>query len=94
MSADNLRQAITLARAGDKTSARKILEALIEQDPQNEMAWIWMTDTTDSPEERRYCLEIALSINPNNVAAKKGLEYLGGATTPPTFDDSALPKNI
>ena len=92
MANEKLREAIAWSKAGEKAKARELLQSLIESDPTNEMAWIWMTDTTESEDERRYCLEIVLSLNPNSAPAQAGLRVLGGSTPPPEFEESALPK--
>ena len=92
MADQRLWQAIGLSRAGDKEGARKMLESIIEQDPQNAMAWVWMTEVTNNPEERRYCLEIALSITPEDEVLKRGLAYLGGASGPPQFEENVIPN--
>ena len=92
MADQRLWQAIALSRSGDKAGARKLLESIIEQDPQNAMAWVWMTDVTDNKDEKRYCLEIALSIAPDDEMIKRGVDFLGGSSGPATFAEDVVPK--
>ena len=83
MSTDLLNQAISFSKSGDKSGARRLLELVIDREPNNETAWIWMTDVVESGYERTVCLEKVLSINPNNLLAKEGLQRLALAKSPP-----------
>ncbi len=73
-----LEQAIAKIKAGDKFTGREYLADILQNDPQNEKAWLWLAATVESEERRRYCLERVLEINPANKAAQRGL-----ATLPP-----------
>ncbi|MBI5958283.1 MAG: PD40 domain-containing protein [Chloroflexi bacterium] len=77
-----LRTAIQTAQSGNKAIARRMLEQVVDQDPRNELAWIWLASVADSPAERRRCLEKVLEINPNNDRAKQALARLGRASAP------------
>ncbi len=74
---DKLKQAIAAAQRGDKTAARRMLQQVLGEDRDNELAWIWMASVVDSFDERRACLERVLKINPNNARAKEALRRLG-----------------
>jgi uncharacterized protein YjbI with pentapeptide repeats len=73
---DKLQQAITLIKSGDKQSGGRLLAEILKAEPRNETAWLWMSSLVDNDEQRRYCLEQVLTINPNNQLAKKGLAKL------------------
>ena len=73
---DLLQEGIAALKAGHKTVARNMLMQVVQQDERNEMAWLWLSGTVDTDEERRICLENVLSINPNNGLARRGLESL------------------
>jgi len=73
-----LEQAIARIKAGDKVIGREYLADILQVDPQNEKAWLWLAAAVESQERRRYCLERVLEINPANKAAQRGL-----ATLPP-----------
>ncbi len=79
-----LNRAIIAAKAGRKTEARQLLEAVLDTDERNERAWLWLSGVVDSDEERIICLENVLSINPDNQPARKGLAILRArASVPP-----------
>ena len=71
-----LAQGIAAARAQQKKQARDLLERVIEADPYNEQAWLWLSGVVDTHEERRICLDNVLAINPQNEMAQAGLRKL------------------
>lgn len=75
---EKLREAITLVRAGDKDTARKLLMDILENDPTNETAWLWFVDTLESDREKIIALKGLLKINPKSQAAHLGLKRLTG----------------
>ncbi len=80
---ETLTQAIVALKAGRKTEARRLLEAILAADRRNEQAWLWMSGVVDTDAERIVCLENVLTLNPYNERARKGLEQLG--RTPPSL---------
>jgi tetratricopeptide (TPR) repeat protein len=72
-----LQRGIAAARAGQVEEARQWLAQAIKVDPQNEVAWIWMSSVVQTNEQRVYCLEQVLAINPQNELALKGMQALG-----------------
>ena len=76
-----LTEAIAAARKGDRDRARDLLTFILQAEPGNELAWLWMSDVVESDEARSFCLQSALQITPNNAAAKAGLVRL--AAKPP-----------
>lgn len=79
-----IRNAIQSYRAGDKATARQLLEQATELDQMSEKAWMWLSAVVDSEEDRRICLENVLFINPDNQDAQKGLQLLTGAPSAPS----------
>jgi hypothetical protein len=75
MSADKLQQAITLIKSGDKKSGQNLLVDIVNANPKNEIAWLWLASVV-SEDKKVFCLEKALSINPNNPQARQYLEKL------------------
>jgi micrococcal nuclease len=71
-----LKQAVSAIRAGDKFNGKQYLIELIKVDPENEAAWLWMSQVVRTSEQRRQCLEKVLQINPENEVALKGLSIL------------------
>jgi tetratricopeptide (TPR) repeat protein len=70
------------ARAGQIDLARQLLAQVLQADPHNETAWLWMSGVLESLDERIYCLRRVLEINPNHEMARKGLRALGVSDEP------------
>lgn len=62
---------------GDRSRARDLLSRALRRDQNDVNVWLWMSAVVDTPKERAYCLQEALRIDPNNVAAKRGLNMMG-----------------
>jgi len=75
-SVEVFQRAIQAARAGRKVEARDMLMQLVETDPGNEMAWVWLSGLVDSLEDRIIACENALTINPTNQKVRGYLEEL------------------
>ncbi len=73
-----LQRAITHVNAGELDQGRALLEKILEQDPKNDLAWVWLSGCVDDPMQRRICLQQALSANPGNQAALDGMRVLDG----------------
>jgi hypothetical protein len=83
MSSQDLNRAIQLARAGDKKTARHILLKVVQEQPSNEMAWIWLADTMPDDARRIATLKQCLKLIPNSQVARKALQVLESAQKPP-----------
>lgn len=66
-----MRQAKEAIQQGDKVTGRKLLSQVVVANPQNEIAWLWLSSTISDPRKKEYCLERVLKINPNNEVARK-----------------------
>jgi len=73
---DILEQGIAALKAGQKAQARHLLEQVVQQDKDNETAWLWLSGAVDTDRDRIHCLCETLRINPNNQHARRGLEML------------------
>jgi tetratricopeptide (TPR) repeat protein len=62
---------------GQTARARDLFTRLLKSDSTKSDYWLWMSTLVDSPQERIYCLESALRVDPGNEAAKRGLIILG-----------------
>ena len=69
-----LRQGAEAARAGRRLEARKIFMSVVETEPRNEMAWMWLTGLVDDLDDKIIACENVLTINPANEKVKA---YLG-----------------
>jgi tetratricopeptide (TPR) repeat protein len=76
-----LRRGIAAAKAGQREQARDHLMRVVEQDEENTMAWLWLSGLVESWEDREVCLENVLSLDPDNEAARKGLDRLRQQST-------------
>jgi tetratricopeptide (TPR) repeat protein len=76
VSIEGLQKAIQAARAGRKVEARDLLIQIVEVEPQNEMAWVWLSGLVDSLEDRIIACENVLTINPANQKVRMYLEEL------------------
>lgn len=74
-----LQDGIQAARSGSRATARRLLEEVIAEDSNNELAWMWLASVVTTLSERRSCLEKALQINPNNERAREALNKLSGS---------------
>ena len=68
--AELLKQAIALARSGDKARARPLLRQVVEDDAANEAAWMWLASVAESPQEALSALEKVLALNPDHERAR------------------------
>ena len=73
-----LEEAMARVNAGELSQGRALLEKTLEQDPQNDQAWVWLSGCVEDPRQRRICLEQALNVNPDNPAALDGMKVLDG----------------
>jgi hypothetical protein len=73
---DKLNQAIQLIKAGNKQAALPLLKQIVQSEPDNEMAWLWLYSCVENLSQKKYCLQKALEINPNNINAHNAKEKL------------------
>ena len=78
-----LTRGIAAARAGDKSTARRLLTQAVRRAPDSEAAWLWLSSVLDTPQGRAFCLRRVLEVNPQNLAAQKGLAALESSLSAP-----------
>ena len=89
---DDLQHAIELIRAGDRAGGKRLLVGILQAEPRNELAWLWLAATVDEVEQQRECLARVLRINPQNQPALRILRTIrDGASTVTPIPPSALP---
>lgn len=71
-----LAQGIAAARAGDRSTARRLLSRAVRRTPDSEVAWLWLSSALDTPQGRAFCLRRVLALNPDNRMAQQGLAAL------------------
>ena len=71
-----LQAGIAAAKAGERAKAHELLQRVVEADEGNLAAWLWLSDVVITLEDQELCLENALTIDPSNAAARKGLDWV------------------
>lgn len=67
---------------GNLQQARLIFEAILQETPRSEEAWLGLADVLTDSEDKRICYENALKINKNSQTAKEGLRNLEPRANP------------
>lgn len=89
MSSEELQRAIALIKSGDKENGRNLLLDVVNLDPKNEDAWLWLTSVVPR-DKRAFCFEKVLEINPNNILAKQKIDPLS-SNSQVQFDPTPQP---
>jgi len=91
-----LQNGIQAAKGGQVDKAHQILKWVVEQEPRNETAWLWLSGVVETDEQRMACLENVLAINPHHKAAQRGLEALRQkvSAVKPLPEIAAQPKEM
>lgn len=83
MNSEKLSYATQLIKSGNKQAALPILREIVQADPNDENAWLWLYSCVDKSEQKKYCLQQVLKINPYNQHAHQALEKLNGQVSNP-----------
>ncbi|HEX3050713.1 MAG TPA: tetratricopeptide repeat protein [Aggregatilineaceae bacterium] len=76
MSADILQRAIQLLQSGQRDQARALFQQVVQAEPNNEMAWLWLASAAADTFEYQRALQEVLRINPANEQARLQLAQL------------------
>ncbi len=71
-----LKYATKAIKAGNIDTGKRLLDDILQGDPQNEQAWLWLALITYEPIKRHRYLKRVLKINPNNKHARRGISQL------------------
>jgi hypothetical protein len=88
MTQDLIEQGIQAFIASDRNRARKLLQAGLQQDPDNEQGWMGLSFLVGSPELELECLQHVLAINPQNEHAAKRMRELSATAPNPPSDEA------
>ncbi len=77
MSEEMFKEAVQSVKSGQRRRAKDLLTRLIKADQSNVDYWIWMSAAVESEKEQIFCLQNALKLDPNALAARRGLVVLG-----------------
>ncbi len=90
-----LQQAIDLAKSGERDAAETLIRQVLETNPNNEVAWIWLSGVSRDVLVKREALKRVLQLNPDNQLAKEGLKRFGGdqpdEPEPPEVEPPVIP---
>lgn len=81
-------QARELARQGDRPAARRLLEEILQEEPNNEDVLLWYALVSPTKTEAVEGLRKVLEINPNNTQAQQRLAKLQAAGAVPASTPS------
>ncbi len=87
-----LRAGIEAARSGNPIIARDYLRRVLAEEPNNELAWLWMARASDTKADRQAALERVLAINPGNDKARAALEQLRGESIYDVYEVPDAPR--
>jgi len=71
-----LKMGIRSYKQGNREGAKMLFQQVLQQDPRNERAMLWMAKLAKTPAERRTWLKRVVEYNPDNETARKALEKL------------------
>lgn len=92
LTTDPLGQASGLLLANRHSDARAVLAAFLRTNPTSDQAWYLMSHAVSDTAQQQDCLDRALHLNPNNLAARERLALLRGGQTPPPLSGPAAPS--
>jgi len=84
---NQMQQAIDAIKAGDKVLGRSILERGVQQQPKNELAWLWLSTCVEEDSQKIHCLTKVIEINPKNEKAINALQTLKRSTSEPNIQE-------
>ncbi len=82
---------------GDVATGKQSLLRILRSDPYNDKAWLWLSATYTTVDQRKTCLLRALAINPNNQIARLGLAQLQGSAnklTGPRLNETVAAESV
>lgn len=98
MNQDELRAMLTAgidaARNNNPILARQSFRQVLAEDPNNELAWMWLAQVVDLDDQRREALQNVLRINPDNDRARDALRRLGDDVPDPNQVQSRLSQAL
>lgn len=89
-----IRQGQSAAQDGNLEMARNYLQAAVDLDRTNPMAWLWLAGVLEEPNQVRNALEQVLILDPGNQRAEQGLAQLNQQfpQTPVFVSEISIPE--
>jgi hypothetical protein len=92
MDSNRVQEAIQLCKAGKKLEAEQILEPLVQSDPHNILAWMWLVEARPTVAEKLRNLETCARLNPGDETVRRALAAFQ-ARLPSTPAGSPVPAS-
>jgi hypothetical protein len=89
---DLLKAGISAAKLGNMAQAASLFAQTVKQHPTSERGWFFLGMSCSTPEQRKYCLNRVLTLNPNNMEAIKQLAILSKSVSQPSTVSPSTPK--
>ncbi len=67
---------ITALEQGHRDAALRLLTEAVARDPLDAAAWLWLSGAVEDDDQRADCLRRVIEIEPDNAAARAGLEQI------------------
>lgn len=77
---------------GQRSRACDLLTRLLRIDQNNPTYWLWMSSVVESTREQIYCLENVLQLEPDNIAARRGMILLGAQPAPESVTPAPIAR--
>jgi hypothetical protein len=87
-----LNAAIHAIKSGDKAGGLRLLTELVKSEPNNELAWLWLSVCFEDPQKKKFCLNRTLTINPANQSARRALEQMERPVAAPPANAATAPR--
>lgn len=84
-----LDSAANAIKRGDTALGKEGLQWVLEKDPENVLAWLWMSRCVEGAEAKLKCFHRVLAINPTNEHALKGIQIISATTWRPKATSAA-----
>ncbi len=73
-----LTKGVTAIKGGDLETGKACLRWVLEREPNNVLAWLWMSRCAPNNEAKLKCFNRVLAIDPSNKHALEGVQRYGG----------------
>ena len=89
-----LRDGITAVKTGQLKLAFSLLNRAIYLNGSDAQPYVWLSATTEDPQEQLEYLEKAVALDPTNMAARRGLALLKGKIDPAKLVPEGLERDV
>lgn len=88
---ETAQQAIVALQKGDKAQARELLVTLLQENPEDERFWLWLSWALETEEDQQRCLERLRFLNPDHPVLKRKIADMNASPLGQfTFSESVV----